>query len=311
MVQKTVERVGQIDTLVLNAGVIPMKTVSTTTEEDFDAIFALNVKGPYSLVQKALPHMQAGGRVIFVSTSVIHASQLSPPYSPCAATKGAIEQMTHAFAKDLGSRGITVNAVAPGPTATELFLKGKSEELIGKIARFSPFGKLGEPAEVADVFVLWAGEASRWVSGTGDSGQWSVGLLVVLLPVSSQAPVECLPSHSIRAKVPGAMGTTVVYTSLSTAIKACIARAHCNRSFVHRNKAIESVAVDFPRHASLNPCDATFGLPSAQRQQRSEPRVKPPLRSAHINWLDQYTPASTALTSSPRSCRSPTRCFRQ
>lgn len=165
MVQKTVERYGRIDVLILNAGILPMKTVETTSEKDFDMTFALNVKGPYFLVQKALKHMQAGSRIIFVSTSVMHASQLSPPYTLYASTKGAIEQMTHAIAKDLGPRGITVNAVAPGPTGTELFLKGKSDELISSIAKFSPFGKIGEPEEIADVFVFLASNASRWVSG--------------------------------------------------------------------------------------------------------------------------------------------------
>ena len=165
MVQETVKKYGRIDVLILNAGILPMKTVETTSEEDFDKTFALNVKGPYFLVQKALPHMQPGSKVIFVSTSVIHASQLSPAYALYGSTKGAIEQMTHAFAKDLGSKGITVNAVAPGPTATELFLKGKSPELIQTISKWSPFGKLGEPAEIADVFVFLAGEGSRWISG--------------------------------------------------------------------------------------------------------------------------------------------------
>jgi 3-oxoacyl-[acyl-carrier protein] reductase len=165
MVEDTVQRYGRIDVLILNAGVMPMKTVETTSEEDFDKIFALNVKGPYFLVQKALPHMASGSRVIFVSTSVIHASHIAPPYTLYASTKGAIEQMTHTFAKDLGSKGITVNAVAPGPTGTELFLKGKSQELIQSIAGHSPFGKLGEPAELADVFVFLASKASRWISG--------------------------------------------------------------------------------------------------------------------------------------------------
>lgn len=165
MVEETVRRFGRIDVVILNAGIMPMKTVETTTEEDFDKTFALNVKGPYFLVQKALPHMKSGSRVIFVSTSVIHASQLSPPYTLYASTKGAVEHMTHAFAKDLGSRGITVNAIAPGPTGTELFLKGKSEELIQSISKFSPFGRLGEPDEIGDVLVFLASEASRWISG--------------------------------------------------------------------------------------------------------------------------------------------------
>lgn len=165
MVEETVQKFGKIDVLILNAGVMPMRTVENTTEEDFDNIIALNVKGPYFLVQKALPHMSAGSKVIFVSTSVIHASTIQPPYTLYGMTKGAIEQMTHTFAKDLASKGITVNAVAPGPTSTELFLKGKSDEMINTIAGFSPFKKLGEPSELADVFVFLSSNASRWISG--------------------------------------------------------------------------------------------------------------------------------------------------
>jgi 3-oxoacyl-[acyl-carrier protein] reductase len=144
---------------------MPMKTVETTTEEDFQKTFDLNVKGPFFLVQKALPHIPSGGRIIFVSTSVIHASTLSPPYTLYAGTKGAIEHMTHAMSKDLASKGITVNAVAPGPVGTELFFKGKSKELISTIANNSPFRRIGEPDELADVYVFLASDASRWVSG--------------------------------------------------------------------------------------------------------------------------------------------------
>lgn len=165
MVQETVQHYGRIDVLILNAGIMPMKTVETTTEDDFDKTFALNVRGPYFLVQKALPHMEPGARIIFVSTSVIHSSGIAPPYTLYASTKGAIEQMTHTFAKDLGAKGMTVNAVAPGPTGTELFLKGKSQELVQSIAASSPFKKIGEPAELADVFVFLVSGASRWISG--------------------------------------------------------------------------------------------------------------------------------------------------
>jgi len=165
VVQETVQKHGRIDALILNAGIMPMRTVAETTESDFDKIFALNVKGPYFLVQKALPYMKPGSKVVFVSTSVIHASSLSPPYSLYASTKGAIEQMTHCFAKDLGSQGINVNAVGPGPTHTELFLRGKSPETIRSIGGLSPFGKIGEPAELADVFAFLVSDASRWISG--------------------------------------------------------------------------------------------------------------------------------------------------
>jgi 3-oxoacyl-[acyl-carrier protein] reductase len=165
LVQETVQRHGRIDAVILNAGIMPMRAVEDTTELDFDKIFALNVKGPYFLVQKALPYMKPGSRVIFVSTSVIHASSLAPPYTLYSSTKGAIEHMTHAFAKDLGRKGINVNAVGPGPTRTELFLEGKSEEVVKSIERLSPFDRIGEPRDLADVFAFLVSDASRWISG--------------------------------------------------------------------------------------------------------------------------------------------------
>jgi 3-oxoacyl-[acyl-carrier protein] reductase len=109
--------------------------------------------------------MAPGSHIIFVSTSLCAASGVAPDYLPYVSSKGAIEQMTRVMAKDLGRKGIRVNAVAPGPTGTELFLKGKPEQLIKAIASGSPFQKLGEPDEIADVMAFLSSDASRWVSG--------------------------------------------------------------------------------------------------------------------------------------------------
>ena len=165
MVKETVDKFGGIDVLFLNAGTMPMKTVESTSEVDFDKIFALNVKGPWFLVQKALPHMKQGSKVIFVSTSVVHASHLSAPYSLYATTKGAVESMTHSFAKDLGEKGINVNCIAPGPVGTDLFYHGKTKEMIQFCENFSPYKRLGKPEDIADVFMFLASDASAWVSG--------------------------------------------------------------------------------------------------------------------------------------------------
>lgn len=109
--------------------------------------------------------MAPGSRVILVTTSLTRNSAVLPGYLIYNATKGAIEQMTRVLAKDLARKGITINAVGPGPTATELFLRGKSEQLLQTIAKQSPFQRIGEPEEVAEAFLFLAGEGSRWVSG--------------------------------------------------------------------------------------------------------------------------------------------------
>lgn len=165
LVAGAVEAFGHIDVLVANAGVMPMRSVEDTTEEDFDSTFAINVKGPYFLVQKALPHMPSGGRVVFLSSSVATFSSVQPSYLLYSATKGAVEQMTRLMAKDLAKKGINVNCVAPGPTATELFFKGKPEAAVNAMKSANPFNRLGEPDEIAAVVSFLSGEDSRWIAG--------------------------------------------------------------------------------------------------------------------------------------------------
>ncbi|KAB2574852.1 putative short-chain dehydrogenase reductase protein [Lasiodiplodia theobromae] len=163
LVSKTVEKFGKIDILIPNAAVLQMCDLAGTTEEQFDKAMQLNVKGPYFLCQKAAPHMSAGSHVVLISTSVCHFSSIMPNYLLYATTKGAIEQMTRVMAKDLGRKGIFVNAVAPGPTGTELFFEGKSEQLLNTIKGWTPFNRIGEPDEIAEVIAFVSG--SRWVNG--------------------------------------------------------------------------------------------------------------------------------------------------
>ncbi|KAK6955868.1 hypothetical protein Daesc_003513 [Daldinia eschscholtzii] len=163
LVKQTIDAYSKIDILVANAGVLPMKDLEHTTEADFDRTFAINVKGPYFLAQAAAPHMSSGSHIIFLSTTLTTASTVMPGYLLYNSTKGAIEQMTRVISKDLGRKGILVNAVAPGPTGTELFFRGKSEELLKTIANFSPQGRIGTPEEIAEVIVFLS--HSSWVSG--------------------------------------------------------------------------------------------------------------------------------------------------
>ncbi|KAK2039453.1 short chain dehydrogenase [Colletotrichum somersetense] len=165
LVDATVDCFGRIDILVPNAAIMHMRTVENTSEEDFDAMFNTNVKGPYFLVQKSLPHMPEGGRIIFLSSTVLATSNMPPPYLLYASTKGSIEQMAKFMAKDLASKGINVNAIAPGPIGTELFYKGKTDEMIQRAHASSPFNRMGTPEEVASVVLFLSGKESSWITG--------------------------------------------------------------------------------------------------------------------------------------------------
>jgi 3-oxoacyl-[acyl-carrier protein] reductase len=165
MVDETVKKWGRIDILIANAGVLPMKDLENTTEQDFDKTFALNVKGPYFLCQKAAPHMPKGSHIITISSSLCHNSGIAPGYLLYNSTKGAIEQFTRVLAKDLGRNGIFVNAIAPGPTATDLFLRGKSEQVIKAIGSASPWQRLGKPEDIANMMAFLSSEENGWTSG--------------------------------------------------------------------------------------------------------------------------------------------------
>lgn len=182
LVQETVAWGGQIDILVPNAGISLMRTLEQTEEADFQKTMDLNVKGPYFLaqvhlptsnedifpltpLQKALPHMPSGAHLILLSTSLCNWSGLTPNYLLYVTSKGAIEQMVRVLAKDLATKGITVNCVAPGPTATELFFQGKSEELVNRIASNNPFNRIGKPEEIAKAIAYFAGDGGSWVNG--------------------------------------------------------------------------------------------------------------------------------------------------
>ncbi|KAF8470808.1 short chain dehydrogenase [Kalaharituber pfeilii] len=165
LVTKTIETFGRLDSAICNAGIMEMKTIDSTTEEDWDRSFGVNVKGPFFLAQEAAKHLQTGGSILFFSTSILGFSLVQPAYLLYASTKGAVEQMTRVLAKDLGRRGITVNCVAPGPTATELFLKGKTEEQITFMEKAAPGGRLGRPEDVAGLVRYLVGPEAAWING--------------------------------------------------------------------------------------------------------------------------------------------------
>ncbi len=161
--QKTLDAYGQVDILVNNAGIMITKPLVSMTEEDFDRQFAINVKGTYFSCQLAAKHMSENGRIINFSTSVT--GQMFPTYSAYAGTKGAVEQITRQLAKELGPKGITINAVSPGPVNTELFTVGKTAEQIASVGSMNSFGRLGEPEDIANVVLFLASPESQWVTG--------------------------------------------------------------------------------------------------------------------------------------------------
>ncbi|EDY82371.1 KR domain superfamily [Verrucomicrobiia bacterium DG1235] len=160
---ETIARYGKVDVLVNNAGILFNKPVAAVTEEEFDRIFAVNVKGTFFACQQAALRLSDGGRIINLSSTTT--AVMLPTYGAYVATKGAVEQLTRTLSKELGSRGITVNAVSPGPTDTELFKLGKSPEMIQRLANGAAFNRLGTPEEIAEAIAFLAGDASGWITG--------------------------------------------------------------------------------------------------------------------------------------------------
>jgi len=154
---------GKIDILINNAGTAIFKSIQDTSDEELDRIFAINVKGTFYCLREAATRLSNGGRIINISSSVTRL--ILPTYGAYAATKGAVEQLTQVFAKEVGSRGITVNSISPGPTNTELFLEGKSKETIQRLAAMSAFGRIGETEDIAKVVLFLASEGAAWVTG--------------------------------------------------------------------------------------------------------------------------------------------------
>ncbi|KAH8813131.1 hypothetical protein F5884DRAFT_669300 [Xylogone sp. PMI_703] len=165
LVSTTVEKFGKIDVVVASAAIMGLNEMANVDEAEWDRHYNLNVKGPFFLVQKAAPHMAPGSHVILFSTTLCAASNVTPNYVTYCSTKGAIEQMTRLLSKDLARKSISVNCVAPGPTATDLFLKGKPEGLIKTIASLNPQNRLGKPEEIADVVAYLSSSGSSWVTG--------------------------------------------------------------------------------------------------------------------------------------------------
>jgi 3-oxoacyl-[acyl-carrier protein] reductase len=154
---------GGADVLVNNAGLMLLSPIAETTDELFDRLIAINLKGVLNGMREAAKRLRSGGRIISFSSSVVGLYQ--PTYAVYAATKAGVEAMTHVLSKELRGRNITVNAVAPGPTATDLFLKGKPQEVIDHLSKLAPLERLGQPEDIANAIAFLAGPDGAWVNG--------------------------------------------------------------------------------------------------------------------------------------------------
>ncbi|SHL32550.1 3-oxoacyl-[acyl-carrier protein] reductase [Pseudonocardia thermophila] len=158
----TEEAFGGVDVVVNSAGVMILSSIADFDLDVLDRMHRTNIRGTFVVDQQAARRVRNGGAIINFSTSVTKLG--SPTYAGYAATKGAVDAISPVLAKELRGRDITVNAVAPGPTATELFLDGKDEETIDRLAKLNPMERLGTPEDIAEVVSFLAGPG-RWING--------------------------------------------------------------------------------------------------------------------------------------------------
>ena len=154
---------GGVDVLINNAGIMKLAKIADSDDALFDQQIAINLKGSFIAMREAAKRLRDGGRIVNFSTSVV-GTRLET-YGVYAATKSAVETMTAILSKELRGRNITVNAVAPGPVATELFLSGKSPELIDRLAKMNPMERLGTPEDIASAVAFLVGPDGGWING--------------------------------------------------------------------------------------------------------------------------------------------------
>jgi 3-oxoacyl-[acyl-carrier protein] reductase len=159
---QTVKTLGSVDVVVHNSGIMSLSPIGKNELDLFDKVISTNLRGAFLVLAQAAQHIIAGGRIIAFSSSVLAKS--FPTYGPYIASKAGVEGLVHVLANELRGRNVTVNAVAPGPVATELFLKGKSEEQVAEIAKMSPLERLGQADDIASVVSFLAGADGGWVN---------------------------------------------------------------------------------------------------------------------------------------------------
>lgn len=159
----TIERFKRLDILVNNAGVLLSRQIADISDEEFDRVLNINIKGVFYALREATKRIADGGRVISLSSTVTRL--MLPNYGAYAASKGAVEQLTRVFAKEMGERGVTANIVSPGPVNTEMFISGKNKETIERMAAISFQGRIGEPEDIARLVLFLVSQEAGWVTG--------------------------------------------------------------------------------------------------------------------------------------------------
>jgi 3-oxoacyl-[acyl-carrier protein] reductase len=154
---------GGVDVLINNAGIMMLSKIADTDDAAYERQMNVNLKGTFNTLREAAKRLRDGGRIVNFSTSVVGLKLET--YGVYAATKAAVETLTAILSKELRGRSITVNAIAPGPTATDLFLNGKSPELIDRMAQMNPLQRLGTPADIAGAVAFLAGPDGGWING--------------------------------------------------------------------------------------------------------------------------------------------------
>jgi 3-oxoacyl-[acyl-carrier protein] reductase len=162
MFDRVMAEFGGVDVVVNTAGIMLLSPLVELSFDDFDRMHRTNVRGTFVVSQQAARRVRRGGAIINFSTSVTKIAV--PGYTAYAATKGAVDAMTLILAKEMRGRDVTVNAVAPGPTATPLYFEGKSQDVIDRAKAAAPLERLGKPADIAEAVAFLAGPA-RWVNG--------------------------------------------------------------------------------------------------------------------------------------------------
>jgi 3-oxoacyl-[acyl-carrier protein] reductase len=153
---------GSVDVVVNNSGIMPLSPIGKADAGTFDKVIQTNLRGAFLVMAQAAQHVSPGGRIVAFSSSVLAKS--FPTYGPYIASKAGVEGLVHVLANELRGRNITVNAVAPGPTGTELFLRGKSPEQVAELAKLAPLERLGEPEDIANVVSFLAGADGGWIN---------------------------------------------------------------------------------------------------------------------------------------------------